>query len=683
MLTGRRAFSGDTKVSTLAAILNREPQPLSPTTPRELDRIVTRCLKKDPARRWQTMADLKVALEELKEETDSAVLAAGQQLKEARWKPPRLAVAAATILLAAGAWWWSRRTVEAPDMEPKVVPLTAHRGDERDPSFSPDGSQIAFTWAPDEIAQNIYIKLIGPGEPIRLTYTSDAAEFLPKWSPDGKWIAFQRNVGKSILAAGVFVIPALGGPERALAEDVDVNLGWSPDSRWVGYTGGNPHSFYLASPTGAERKLVTGPLDGKYPVSAGIISPDGRKLAVTFLIGAYFPLYVVPLSADYKTEGPLKLLSPADWVTLLPVWTQDSKEILFIRGMDANIGRDTAMFRVSIAGGVPKQVQFAGENPWAFDVARQGHRMAFTRMHRKSNIYRVEFGPGGSIGAESHMVASSSRQDGSPTYSPNGERIAFVSNRSGLAEIWTAQADGQNPIQLTTSQDLDMTRMPQWSPDGREIAYTSKGISKPEPNIFVISAAGGVPRRVTDEEGFHFLPSWSRDGRWIYFAKSYAEGSGFQLPNIWKVPAAGGKPIQVTRNGGAFAQESLDRKWLYFSRRSDGGLAAFGKYRQREMTGVEIRKMPLTGGDEQAFARDAVSEELCVTAQGIYYFGPPTGRQGATIRFMGDSGGTPRVIASIQRVIAGGLSLSPDGHSLLFSQWDQSAAELMLVENFR
>jgi len=569
-------------------------------------------------------------------------------------------------LLGAGAWWWTHRTVDELQQEVTVVPLTAHPGDERDPSFSPDGSQLALSWAPDGGLPDIYLKLIGPGEPIRLTNNPDADKRLPKWSPDGKWITFLQSVRDSHGTLGPYgaaIIPALGGPERILAEDIGAwSLSWSPDSHWVAYAGGNPRSLYLAAVPGAERKLVAGPLDGKYPVDAAVLSPDGRKLAVSFSIGGYEPLYVVSLSSDHQAQGQPKLLTPADWIAVSLVWSPDSKEILFIRGTGGNEGLDTAMFRVSIAGGAPKQVQFAGNNPWYFDVAHQGHRMAFTRMHRKANIYRVALEAAGGIAKEPQVIASSSRQDRYPTYSPDGRRIAFVSNRSGPMEIWTAQAGGENPVQLTTSHDPDVTSMPQWSPDGGQIAYISTGISKPATNIFVIPSAGGVAQQVTDDGISHIFPSWSRDGRWIYFAK----GDSVDSSNIWKVPAAGGDAIQVTRHGGVFAQESPDGKWLYI---------ATSKY--------AIRKAPLAGGEEQEFARDVQWYWFCVTVQGVYYLGSPTGRQGAAIRFLGHAGGEPKVIGSIQRPVAGGgLSLSPDGRSLLYSQYDQSEAELMLVENF-
>jgi hypothetical protein len=219
MLSGRKPFAGATRVAVLSAIVKDSPQPLStvaPDIPRDLARLVDRCLRKDPERRWQYMRDLRVALLDLKEESDSGVFAADAPPSRARGRKPYVATAAAAaILLGGAAWWWTHRRAPEPEKEVSVVPLTAHPGDERDPTFSPDGNQVAFAWAPDGGLPDIYVKLIGPGEPIRLTNTPDADERMPQWSPDGKWIAFPRRSGTQ---HSIVVMPALGGPERLIAQ---------------------------------------------------------------------------------------------------------------------------------------------------------------------------------------------------------------------------------------------------------------------------------------------------------------------------------------------------------------------------------------------------------------------------------------------------------------------------------
>jgi serine/threonine protein kinase len=220
MVTGRRAFQGDTKLSTLTAILREDPKPPSQIVedlPTEAERIINRCLRKDPGRRWQTMADVRIALQELKEESDSGKL--GKVPIPPRGRRPSLAWTAGLLALlgaAAVAVWFYRSTTNAPEAPLTVVPLTSYPGSESGPSFSPDGNQVAFSWDGEKQDNfDIYIKLIGPGKPLRLTH-DPASDSNPAWSPDGRSIAFLRELpgGK----AAVLLIPALGGSERKLAE---------------------------------------------------------------------------------------------------------------------------------------------------------------------------------------------------------------------------------------------------------------------------------------------------------------------------------------------------------------------------------------------------------------------------------------------------------------------------------
>jgi len=196
MVTGRKAFQGDSKLSTLSAILREDPKPASQVVeglPHELERIIGRCLRKSPERRFQTAADLKVALEELKEESDSGTLGGTPVLAQPRrWRLAGIAALLVLIGLGAAVLWFGRRTTK-PQEPLSAVPLTANPGFEGDPTFSPDGNQVAFVWNGEKQDNaDIYVKLIGTGgPPLRLT-TDPAVDVNPVWSPDGRFIAFLR-----------------------------------------------------------------------------------------------------------------------------------------------------------------------------------------------------------------------------------------------------------------------------------------------------------------------------------------------------------------------------------------------------------------------------------------------------------------------------------------------------------
>jgi dipeptidyl aminopeptidase/acylaminoacyl peptidase len=197
------------------------------------------------------MADLRVALEELRDESESGVL---ETAGMARPRPGHRLIwtlgVVATFAVAATALWFIRPWSRAPEAPPAAVPLTTYAGDESMPSFSPDGSQVAFVWDGEkEDNFDIYVKLVGAEPPLRLT-TNPAFECSPAWSPDGRWIAFLRILpgGK----AGVALISPIGGPERSgrdvlNAGTIDAHyLAWSPDSRWVVMAGvANVDSIWL------------------------------------------------------------------------------------------------------------------------------------------------------------------------------------------------------------------------------------------------------------------------------------------------------------------------------------------------------------------------------------------------------------------------------------------------------
>src|SRR5262249_4989469 len=190
----------------------------------------------------------------------------------------------------------------------------------------------------------------------------------------------------------------------------------------------------------------------------------------------------------------------------------------------------------------------------------------FTKSLHESNVWRFrEDRPG--VLSQAEPVLNSTREDGNAQFSPDGLRIVFASSRSGSQEIWVSRSDGSNPMKLS-SVGGSQVGGPSWAPDSDWIAFHAR--PEGSADLYLVNANGGPVRRLTNEPRQEGLPTWSRDGRWIYFS-SNRRG----LTDIWKMPAQGGAPIQVTSGGGgSVAQESVNGRWVYYSRLDRSGLTS-------------------------------------------------------------------------------------------------------------
>ncbi|MCW5978026.1 MAG: PD40 domain-containing protein [Bryobacteraceae bacterium] len=661
MASGRRAFPGDSPASMLVAVMTRDPPSLD-RIPRQLDRIIWRCLRKNPAERWHSMADVKLALEDARQDlsTHSAHLTRVQLPRQ------RLGLAAGLGLLAAllaaalllGDRWF-RREEAVPDLVPRA--LTTFPGRERNPTISPDGTQVAFTWdGPRQDQFDIYVQHIDSA--FQTQRTNDPAEDdHPAWSPDGRWIAFHKHFANH--RAALCLMAPLGGPVKKVLEgDLGSGLSWSPDGKWLltsfRESEQDRRGLFLLSGDSGERRRLTSPPPEASGDSDGVISPDGR--ALVFLRGrADFvnDLLVLPLNKDLRPAGePRKIGAPPHWYAHSPVFTAGGQSIVFSGGPLGN----HSLWQADAARARPlRRLAFAGDVTVAdLTISRPNRnlapRMIYSRAIDDANIWSTSLRD---VSKPPELLVSSTRDDMRPRYSPDGSQITFESSRRGSINVWVSNADGSNPVALTATSAYSGS--PNWSPDGRYIAYHSnEGGSW---NIHVVDPSGENPRQLTRGSEMDNVPFWSRDGEWIYFAR---RGDGpFQ---IWRMPSRGGAPIQVTQAGGYMGMESPDGRFLIYAK--DGG------------NPTALWRLAFATGEETRIAALLNRDSFCVTRLGLYWIGD---RELRTLRFLrwGDREST--LLRKFDRSAAPGLAVSPDGAHLLFSQYDQSGSDLMLVDNFR
>ena len=568
-----------------------------------------------------------------------------------------LTLAAAGVMILAGAGWvfWGR--TKRPEA-PVVTQLTSEVGVEDDAAFSPDGESIAYS-ATVGLGRDIFVKSVREGGVRRLT-DDHALNVHPSWSPDGSTIAFSRHNGE--VGYAIWLVPAQGGAERKIG-DTRSTIGhefstgpvWTRDGRLIvvadkAGTAGPDSLFLLDVSTGA-RKRLTQPGANDIGDCAAAISPSGQTIAF-----ARFTSYSTGDIYTMSIDGGAEQRITRDRATIRGIdFTADGGSLVF----SSSRGGTQRLWRVRLPNGSPEPFSTAGLNAIHPAVARFGRRVVYTEYGSIANVWRADLTRPAAAG---EMLIGSTREQDSAHYSPDGKRIAFVSDRSGNTEIWTSFANGQDVRRLTRF-DGPLVGTPRWSPDGTSIAFDARAQGRS--NIYVVSADGGAPRRVTDADADRMMPSWSADGLWLFVA-SRTNG----LLDIWRVSPADGTSSPVTQNRGFDGVQPPGRNFLVYTKQRMPG------FWQVQLDGTREQVIP-------ELATVEAHRYWTVSGKGLYFAAgdrPPF----AVSFFDFDSRRVREVVRIPGKLVTDtpSLDVSPDGRYLLYSQVDSINGDLMLVEHW-
>ena len=568
--------------------------------------------------------------------------------------------------------WYVRRqpALSAHAMVQRTRPLLSV-SDTSHPSFSPDGNSVAFFHEGPQGA-GIYVTRVASDQVQQLT--TNRSDCCPVWSPDGRWIAFARLTDNE---HHIYTVAADGGRDQKRAAEHAVTarsaafapvpnaaereldtggvlprrgeMDWSPDGKSIAFSG--PAGIYLLSPDNSSvRRIVETPASAEDWVPQ--FSPDGSQVMFVrnWQIGEPDELWVV---SSAGAAAPTRLLSERGRITSPPQWSSDGRFVIF----SSNRTGHPSLYRVPLdSPDYAAAITQAGTPVWDPAVSRHGYRLAYERLLRSLSIWQLDLTD--SAEKRPYLVISSTSdtdQGPGPQFSPDGKRLAYMSDRNGTMEIWIANRDGSNPFQLTA---VGGAGTPRWSPDSQTIAF-DVGSTTGE-KIVTMNLHGGAPQVLA--EGV--CPSWSRDGKWVYFASD--RGGGRQ---VWKVPAAGGPPVQVTRQGGHAALESLDGKYIY--------------YAKTYTAEPEIWRVPLGGGEEvpMPLIRPGTWASWQVVEGGILFVGPSLGHQ-AVLSYFDFARTRTSTVAVLERTPFW-LGATTDGKTVAFDQPGREQTQAMLVENFR
>jgi Tol biopolymer transport system component len=531
-------------------------------------------------------------------------------------------------------------------------------GTEACPSFSPNGRHLAYSARGSEAGDSfhIWVRALPAGAPQQLT-AGAGNDVCPVWSPDGSGLAFLRETDEG---GQYIVIPAAGGSERKVTETATPEEGttvrsavaWMRDGKSLVFVKAEekrpPSIFAVSLENGAERQLTDPPADSPGD-SNPAVSPDGQTVA--FVRGIREEAADVWLcDANGKSLRQLTFnASPTRGVT----WTPDGHDVVYAANRMSN---NWKLWRIPAFGGSPREVYVGASVANDPAIAPEGHRLAYTQTPSMSAIWLANL-PAGKDPHTRPIIRSSGRE-ASPSWSPDGRKIAWVSDRSGSDQIWVSDADGSNESQVTNAPPMSLTG-PRWFPDGSKLLFSSRGVPQ---NVFTVPAASRMaqPKPLPLSPGANLgWISLSHDGK-----SDYAEWRGV----IWKF-SPGKEPRQLTEHMGAgLPEESVDGKYVYYSFRR------------------AIWRVPSgSGAEEEVATPEQFISSLQPVANGIYYMGWE-GRRRVSIWFYDFAAKRSAEVlrlndAEISREAR--FDVSPDGKYLLYPKIDRAETDLVLVENFR
>lgn len=373
--------------------------------------------------------------------------------------------------------WSYTRAPEPPEQgRPlRAAPLTAYEGSEEFPTFSPDGSQIAFAWNRyGGEGPALYVKSMGSEQPRPLT-TAVGSATNPAWSPDGESIAYVA-LDEEEARCELRLISPSGGPSRTVTSlrcrsgDFDYSLlSWSPDSRVVAYPNkpdvDEPWGLFAVDLTTHETWRLADPPAGIFGDDAPAFSRNGDRLAFIRRRSAFMAseIHTIELRPDMRPAAassavPLSGPYPFRRVNSV-VWSKDDSALFFLNG--------GALWRAPARGGAATQALAVGGFLKSASLDLANGRLAFAHQRSDTDIWLLDRESG-----DTRPLITSTQVDWFHAISPDGKRIAWTSWRSGSSEIWVCDADGSNRQQLTSLETG--SGAPTWSPDGDWIVFDTR-----------------------------------------------------------------------------------------------------------------------------------------------------------------------------------------------------------------
>ena len=539
LLAGRRPFAGDSDVELLSAIIHTSPAPLSDDIPLALRMVVDKALEQDPAERYQTMRDMVVDLRRLaRRKTGEYQAMAGvgrmHATRRRMWPWTVAVMVALAVGVASGRWLLVRPAVAMP-ADVQLQRLTDFVGMEEHPAVSPDGKTVAFI-APANTRRQVWVRLLAGGAPLQVT-RDDADHEHPRWAPDSSALIYFSSAAKEGDPGTLWEVAALGGTPRRIASsqgEGDI----SHDGRRIATFQKQDNRMVLAilERDGSRVQRVR-----HLPVLAEFGCPrwsaDDRWLAFVGAVEIAFNRAVYVMNAG---EGEPKPVASAQNIQGL-AWLPDGAGLVYASSAGSTMAYPPIfnLRTVSRDGGPERQLTVGDVSYVQPDIVAAGKLFA-SRIRMQSDIWRFPV-----IGSPADNVKNGTRitqqtgQVQTPSASPDGQEVVYLSDSGGHVNAWIARVDGAGSRQLTFEHDQAVViGIPVWSPAGdRIVMIRSRAGTNSE---WLIKPDGSELREVVPRGAG---AAWSRDGKWLYYFTSTTES--FATTCVDKIPVDGGSAVRV------------------------------------------------------------------------------------------------------------------------------------------
>jgi eukaryotic-like serine/threonine-protein kinase len=588
--TRRRPFDADSDVDVMHKIMHDKPTPvdeIAPNVPAELRRMIRRCLAKDPDKRYQSMKDLALELDEIVDEFEVLSASASSRTSGSVSTPGVGAIASShrgvwligTLAgliglagIAFGVYHWRQSRISGRDLVAfdlmKIQRLTS-ASTVTLAAVSPDGKYIAHTVREDDGKVGLRVRQVNTGTDVQVLPPGESPFSGVAFSPDGDYVVYSTRETPTSSYSWLYQIPTLGGTPRKLIYDVDTAVTFSPDGKQLAFGRGMPqlgeHHVIVVNADGSGERTIF-KRKGYGFNFAPSWSPDGKTIA-TAAVDITAGFHVVPVEIDLASGAQKRIGKTSFDAIDSMAWLPDRTGLL-MTGVDAATSRGQIWLQ-PYPEGTPVRVTNELNQYTALSVTRDGRSVAAVQISGRADL----------------MIADISDPSGGKPYTAVGNHDvqavtvskagALVYNFQNDNTFGIAVVDGPGaPPRIITNDGRSFD--PSITADGKTIAFTSErngGV----PHIFITDADGGRVRQLTQGDG-EFTPIISPDGRTV----AYATDSGLKT-----MPVNGGKTETITQLFyHPLTAISPDSRFLaYQAWKNDGG-------RVSEVA----RVAPLTGG---------------------------------------------------------------------------------------